>query len=55
MVRCNASYTGRPSSLTVDKITTVAPSELGERIGRLSDDEPVRFGRAVLVIFGLAG
>ncbi|MDQ3573915.1 MAG: type II toxin-antitoxin system PemK/MazF family toxin [Actinomycetota bacterium] len=43
------------SSLMVDKITTVPRSKLGERIGRLGDDDMVRLGRAVLVFFGLAG
>ena len=43
------------SSLMVDKITTVHRTRLGERIGRLSDDDMVRLGRAVVVFFGLAG
>lgn len=43
------------SSLMVDKITTVPRSKLGERIGRLSDQDMVRIGRAVVVFFGLAG
>ncbi len=42
-------------SLMVDKITTVPRSRLGESIGRLSDEELVRLGRAILVFFGLAG
>jgi mRNA interferase MazF len=42
-------------SLMVDKITTVPRSRLGERIGRLGDEEMVALGRAVLVFFGLAG
>ena len=42
-------------SLMVDKITTIPRSKLGEHIGRLSDDDMVRMGRAVLVFFGLAG
>lgn len=42
-------------SLMVDKITTVPRSKLGESIGRLSDEELVRLGRAILVFFGLAG
>lgn len=45
----------RASSLMVDKITTVPRSKLGERIGRLSDDDMVRLGPAALVFFGLAG
>ena len=43
------------SSLMVDKITTVPRSKLGEHIGRLSDEEMVRLGRAILVFLGLAG
>lgn len=41
--------------LMVDKITTVPRSKLGDRIGRLSDEQMVAVGRAVLVFFGLAG
>ncbi len=41
--------------LMVDKVTTIPRSKLGDHIGRLSDDEMVRLGRAVLVFFGLAG
>lgn len=44
-----------PSRLMVDKITTVPRSKLGERVGRLADEDLVRLGRAVLVFFGLAG
>lgn len=43
-----------PSSLMVDKITTVPRSKLGENIGRLSDEDLVRLGRAMLVFLGLA-
>lgn len=42
-------------NLMVDKITTVPRSKLGERIGRLSDEQVVALGRAVLVFLGLAG
>lgn len=44
-----------PCSLMVDKITTVPRSKLVERIGRLSDEELLRLGRATLVFLGLAG
>lgn len=44
-----------PSSLMVDKVTTVPRSKLGERIGRLSDQDMMRLGRSVVVFFGLAG
>ena len=43
------------SSLMVDKITTVPRSKLGEYIGRLTDQDMVRLGRAIVVFFGLAG
>jgi len=42
-------------SLMVDKITTIPRSKLGERVGRLADDDMVRFSRAALVFLGLAG
>ena len=42
------------SRLMVDKITTVPRSKLGERIGRLSDDDMARLARSVVVILGLA-
>jgi len=44
-----------PCSLMVDKITTIPRSKLGEHVGRLSDEQMVALGRAVLVLFGLAG
>jgi mRNA interferase MazF len=39
----------------VDKITTVRRARLGERVGRLSDEDIVRLGRALLVFLGFAG
>lgn len=39
----------------VDKITTIPRSRLGERIGRLDDDDMLRLARAALVFLGLAG
>ena len=44
-----------PSSLMVDKVTTVPRSKLGQRIGHLADQDMVRLGRAVVVFFGFAG
>jgi mRNA interferase MazF len=41
------------SSLMVDKITTVAKSKVGQRIGRLDDEDIVRLNRAIVVFFGL--
>jgi mRNA interferase MazF len=43
-----------PSRLMVDKLTTVAKDKLGERIGRLDDDDMVRLNRAILVFLGMA-
>ena len=43
------------SSLMVDKLTTVQRSRLRTRVGRLSDEDMVRLGRAVVVFLGLAG
>ena len=40
--------------LMVDKITTVPKSKVGERIGRLDDEDVVRFNQAVMVFLGLA-
>jgi mRNA interferase MazF len=39
----------------VDKITTVAKTKLGSRIGRLDDDEILRLNRAMVVFLGVAG
>jgi mRNA interferase MazF len=44
----------QPSRLMVDKITTVPRSKLGERVGRLSDDDMTRLGRSIAVFLGLA-
>jgi mRNA interferase MazF len=44
----------QPSRLMVDKITTVPRSKLGERVGRLSDDDLTRLGRSIAVFVGLA-
>lgn len=42
------------SRLMVDKITTVPKSKVGERIGRLGDEDIVRLNLAVMVFLGLA-
>ena len=39
----------------VDKLTTVPRSKLGERIGRLNDEDLIRLGRAIVVFLGIAG
>jgi mRNA interferase MazF len=42
------------SRLMVDKVTTVPKSRLGQRIGRLADDDLLRLNRSLLVFLGLA-
>ena len=42
------------SRLMLDKITTVPKSKVGERIGRLDDEDVVRLNQAVMVFLGLA-
>jgi mRNA interferase MazF len=44
-----------PCRLMVDKITTVAKSKVGARVGHLDDEDILRLNRAVLVFLGLAG
>lgn len=43
-----------PSSLMVDKLTTVPRTSLGQQIGRLRDDDVLRLNRAIVVFLGLA-
>ena len=43
------------SRLMVDKITAVPRHKLGNRIGRLGDEDIVRLNRAILIFLGLAG
>ena len=43
-----------PSRLMVDKITTVPRSKIGEKIGRLDDEDLVRLNQAAMVFLGLA-
>jgi mRNA interferase MazF len=42
------------SRLMADKITTVPKSKLGQRLGRLGDEDMIRLNRAVIVFLGLA-
>lgn len=44
----------QPSRLMVDKVTTVPRSGLGERLGRLRDDELAALNRSLIVFLGLA-
>lgn len=43
-----------PSQMMVDKLTTIPRSKLGERVGRLHDEDLVRLDRAIVVFLGLA-
>jgi mRNA interferase MazF len=43
-----------PSRLMADKVTTVPRSKLGQRVGRLDDEDVLRLNQAILVFFGLA-
>ncbi len=43
------------SSIMVDKITTMPRLKLGEKIGRLADEDIVALGRAIVVFLGVAG
>lgn len=40
--------------LMADKITTVPRSKVGQRVGRLDDEDVLRLNQAVLVFLGLA-
>ena len=42
-------------SMMVDKITTMPRVGVHKRVGRLSDQDMARLGRAVVVFLGLAG
>ena len=44
----------QPSSLMVDKSTTVSRTRLGQHIGRLADQDMTKLGRALVVFIGLA-
>ena len=56
LIEADATNGIRESSrLMVDKITTVPRSKLGERVGRLADDDVIRLTRALMVFLGLAG
>jgi mRNA interferase MazF len=44
-----------PSRLMVDKITTVSKQRIGQKVGKLADEDMVRLNRAILVFLGFAG
>jgi mRNA interferase MazF len=43
-----------PSSIMLDKVTTMPRSKLGERIGKVSDAEMIELSRRLVVFLGLA-
>jgi mRNA interferase MazF len=43
-----------PSRLMLDKVTTVPKSKVGDRIGRLDDEDMVRINQGLMVFLGLA-
>ena len=43
-----------PSSIMLDKVTTMPRSKLGERIGKVSDAEMLTLSRGLVVFLGLA-
>lgn len=43
-----------PSSLMVDKISTVPKARMGARIGHLGDEDTLRLNQAMVVFLGLA-
>lgn len=45
---------GQPTSLMVDKLTTMPRANLGERLGRLAEEDMLRLGRGVVVFLGMA-
>ena len=42
------------SHLMIDKLTTVPRARLGERLGRLSNEDVVRVNRSMIVFLGMA-
>lgn len=44
-----------PSQVMADKVTTLARTKLGIRVGRLTDEDMLHVNRALLVFLGIAG
>ena len=44
-----------PSSIVIDKITTVHRSKLGQRVGKVSTTEMLQLERGLLVYLGMTG
>ena len=43
-----------PSRIMVDKVTTVAKAKLGDRVGRIAEEDAIRLNQALMVFLGLA-
>lgn len=50
----SASALAQPSSIMVDKLTTMPRSKLGQHIGKVSDTDMLTLARALVVFLGLA-
>ena len=50
----NQNGLDQPSSLMIDKLTTMPKTNLGERLGALGDDQLVQLNRSLMVFLGLA-
>ena len=50
----SGSGLAQPSSIMVDKLTTMPRSKLGQHIGKVSDTDMLTLARAMVVFFGFA-
>lgn len=50
----SVSELAQPTSIMIDKITTMPRSKLGQHIGRVSDTDMLALARALVVFLGLA-
>ncbi len=50
----SGSELAQPSSIMVDKLTTMPRSKLGDHIGRVADTDMLALSRALVVFLGLA-
>jgi len=50
----SATGLSQPSGITVDKLTTMPRSKLGEHIGQVPDTDMLALSRALVVFLGLA-
>lgn len=49
-----ATGLAQPSSIMIDKLTTMPRSKLGEHIGQVADTDMLALSRALIVFLGLA-